>query len=131
MYSALFNNERANNFKTKTQKEKLNYSSFKADKGGSSSIGSSQLVDQQDEKSALDFNNSSSNEGGAASIESGSKANPASSKDLKTAAGLMGMGRGGLSGGIGFKKSSNPINHLMQSETPSMPTKDGTSRKNL
>ena len=109
----------------------MNYSSFKADKGGSSSIGSSQLVDQHDAKSAPDFNNSSSNEGGVASIDSGSKANPASSKDLKTAAGHVGMGGAGLSGGIGLNKSSYPINHLMQSESPSMPTKDGRSVNNL
>lgn len=43
IFSALLgSNDRNFHFKTKSQKEKLNYSSFKADKG---SIGSSQLVD--------------------------------------------------------------------------------------
>ena len=41
IFSALlFSNDRNFNIKTKSQKEQLNYSSFKADKG---SIGSSQL----------------------------------------------------------------------------------------
>ncbi len=44
IFSALLgSNDRNFNLKTKSQKEKLNYSSYRADKG---SIGSSQLNDQ-------------------------------------------------------------------------------------
>ena len=79
VYSSLLNDKNLN-MKTKTQKEKLNFSSFKADPGqNNSSIGSSQLVphcDPNEGKSISASGNggvgSSQGEGGAASsLDSG------------------------------------------------------------